>query len=77
MIVERDEFRFPLLLRSGNRYRVIVRGLKQQQQDETTTVDCFDVECRGSAEFRAGDGTNIFDLFRADFNLCLQELLVD
>jgi len=57
MLAERTEFQLPLLLRSGNRYKVIVRGLKQQRQNlSTTAAECFSVLCRGSAEVRAGEG---------------------
>ena len=61
LIVERNEFQFPLSLQSGNRYKVIIRGLKQQHQDASSAAasDCFDVLCGGSTEFRAGDGNFI------------------
>ena len=60
LIVERNEFQFPLSLQSGNRYKVVIRGLKLQRQDASTAApDCFDVLCRGITEFRAGDGNFI------------------
>jgi len=64
LIVERNEFQFPFSLQSGNRYKVVIRGLKQRRQDTSTAAagaasDCFDVLCRGITEFRAGDGNFI------------------
>jgi len=56
LFAECTAFRLPLLLQNGNRYKVIVRGLKLQRQNMSTTAECFSVLCRGSAEIRAGDG---------------------
>jgi len=58
LVVEYNKFQLPLLLRNGNRYEVVVRGLisRQHQNVSTTDADCFDVLCKGSVQFRAGEG---------------------
>ena len=62
LLAECTVFQLPLLLQNGNRYKVIVRGLKLQRQNMSTTAECFSVLCRGSAEIRAGDGNSVIVL---------------
>ena len=67
---ECTEFQLPLLLQNGNRYKVIVRGLKLQRQDVSTTAECFSVLCRGSAEIRAGDGNFVIVIPLTNYTRC-------
>jgi len=56
-------FEVPLTFRPGNRYRVTVRGLRPKTSAAMTSdagpaadTTTFDVMCKGSIEFRTGEG---------------------
>ena len=66
-------FGLPLWLRCGNRYRIVIRGLKTAPQPldgapaaaaaAAQNVELFVVECKTSVEFRAGPGSRTLNKY--------------